>query len=341
MEIREHEPLSCYTTMKIGGTARYFAEARNEDDLIRAGEFASEKRLPTFFLGGGSNTVFGDGEFPGLVMRVLTKGMTWRDSGRVAELTVSSGEVWDDVVAESVRKNFSSLANLSGIPGTVGGALVQNVGAYGAEIADHITSITVHDPISRVTKTLSRDECHFGYRESIFKCEEGRGLAILSATLCLSRDVSPDISYKDLTKYFADNPNTPLSGESLREAVLFVRNGKFPDLFRHGTAGSYFKNPIVARGVGEKFLSRFPDAPNFPLPDGRMKLSAGWIIDHALGMRGVREGSVGTWPAQALVVVNYGGASEQELHTFTEGIVRRSQSELGIELIPEVVTVRG
>ncbi len=336
MNILEHIELAPMTTMKVGGLARYFCLATSTVEIKEGVEFAKEKHLPLFVLGGGSNLLVGDDEYPGLVMRVAIDDVAIREEGDAAYISVGAGHSWDDLVAFAVQHGAWGIENLSAIPGTVGGAAVQNIGAYGSEAKDTILEVEVYDPNTASLATLTNAECHFCYRDSIWK-HEGKGLIILRVTFRLEKFAKPNILYKDLAAYFLGKSTTTPSLLEIRAAVVAIRAAKFPDLSKYGTAGSFFKNPIVSMHKAEEFLLRFPDSPYFPAGEGLVKLSAAWIIDRALHLRGVKLGQVGCWDAQALVLVNYGGAHAEEVMAFVQMIQKKSLDACGITLEPEVI----
>lgn len=338
MNVETQVSLAPYTTMRIGGPARYFVTARTSADVAEALAFSRAERLPLFVLGGGSNILVRDEGYDGLVLHVAIKGVTWDDT-RPDTLIAGAGEVWDDIVATAVAHGYVGLENLSLIPGTVGGAAVQNIGAYGGELAAHVAWVEVYDPIEGGVQRLDRDACRFGYRDSHFK-HGGKGLVVLRVAFSLVKDRTPDASYKDVLAYLRANghSDTP-SAKVLREAIIAIRRAKLPDLALLGTAGSFFMNPVVTHEVAERFAQRFPDAPRFPIDDTHEKLSAGWIIDHALGLRGVRDGAVGSYDKQALVLVNHGGATCSAMRAFADMIAQRAKDECAIDLIPEVIDV--
>lgn len=337
--IEEHVPLAPLTTFRIGGAARYFARVHNASELREAFAFARQRGLPTFVLGAGSNVLVADQGFPGLVLHVEDATIEFEevDSMRV-RVAAGAGCDWDMLVAETVARGYAGFENLSGIPSSVGATPVQNIGAYGCEVGNTIEWVEVYDPKRDTVRRLDRAECAFGYRDSIFKKPEGAGLVVLRVAYMLRRRGEPDIAYKDIADY-ANTVAPIVTIQDMRNAVLSVRAKKFPTREEAGTAGSFFMNPVVPFAVAHDIASRFPDMPMYDAGEGMKKLSAAWIIDRVLSLRGVRKGDVGTWPAQALIVVNYGNASAHEVRTFTDMIVMRVQQELGITLTREVIDV--
>lgn len=337
MQIREHVSLREYTTFKIGGLARFFAEVTSVDELKEAIKFAQEKNLLFFILGGGSNVLIHDEGFSGLVIHIANTGMEWEEFDDHVVVTIGAGEKWDNFVATAVAKNYSGCENLSSIPGTVGASVVQNIGAYGVEAGELICSVEAYDVKNDILRTLTNEECAFGYRDSIFKTH--KNLIVTQVQFRLEKDYKPKQSYKDIALYIGERRVPTLSLSEMREAVILIRAKKFPELGEYGTAGSFFKNPIVNKVVGEEFLSKYPDAPHYFVSENTMKLSAAWIIDHVLSMKGVRVGDVGTWNAQALVVVNYDKATSDEVKKFVQKIADAAFEKIKITLESEVVWV--
>ena len=326
------------TTFKIGGPARYFCEAGSIEDIREGVAFARSRNLPLFVLGGGSNILVSDRGYSGLVMRITDSTLTWEEKENMYTLTAGAGVSWDTLVGCVVSHDVSGIENLSAIPGTVGGAVVQNIGAYGSEVKDCVLSVEVYDPSENCVRTLTRRECNFAYRTSIFK-EEGKKFIIMRVQFCFQKEKKINISYKDLITHFELKKNIHPTLTEIRDAVTDIRSKKFPDLSRYGTAGSYFKNPIVSNVVANNFLLRYPLAPVYDAGEGAKKLSAAWIIDHILNMRGHRVGAVGSWSAQALVIVNYGDASCAEVTSFVREIQSYAKKICAITLLAEVILI--
>ncbi len=340
MIIREQVLLAPYTTFHIGGCARYFAEVESDADIVEAVEFAHTLNLPISILGGGSNLLISDRGFDGLVIYMTGERVEIRKDDHGALVIADAGMNWDKLVGVCVEAGLWGIENLSGIPGNVGATPVQNIGAYGAEVGSFIEWVNVYDKNECVFKRLSKAECKLAYRDSIFKQEEGKSHIVVRVAYRLPQKGKLNIEYKDLIAY-AQNEHALDTIADVRNAVLTIRARKFP-LYAGttiGTAGSFFKNPVVSSEAGATFSARFPDAPLFPQEGGNIKLSAAWIIDNILKMKGVREGNVGTWEAQALVMINFGGGTAAEVVSFAKHIIARAQNETGIILEPEVVYV--
>lgn len=280
-----------------------------------------------FVLGGGSNVVF-TRDFAGTVV-MMSRGKVAVDrvDGDTVYVSADAGMTLDDVVSWCVAKDLYGLENLSAIPGTVGASVVQNVGAYGAEAKDYVDSVCVYDIQDNCFKCLTPKECEFGYRSSMFKRFPGRYL-VLNVIYRLSRTFVPNLGYKALENM----PHS--SAKELRDAITDLRWSKLPRPAEHGSAGSFFKNPIVDEATCRRLLEKYPNMPHYP----GNKLSAGWLIDQC-GWKGKRIGRVGVWPNQALVLYNAGGCTGQEVREVAETIRTDVASTFGIELECEAIFV--
>lgn len=329
-------PLAPYTTLGAGGNAEFFAEVDTEEGLMDAVRWAKGKQLSVHILAGGSNVLVPDEGVAGLVIRPLFSGVTYAEENDRVLATVGAGVPLDAFVAETVEKELWGIENLSGIPGTVGATPVQNVGAYGVEIQHVVSWVRVFDCTAEKFFEMQNDACMFGYRDSIFKKEEGKNLVITHVTFSLSRIAAPKIAYKDLAERFAST-DVPLIAD-IRNAVLEIRSRKFPDWKVVGTAGSFFKNPIIPEAQGAAVLAKYPDIPSFSHEDGMMKISLGWVLDKVCGLKGYREGNVGLYEAQALVLVCEKGTSAHEIENFAEKISDRVFEKISVRIEREVTT---
>lgn len=338
LESANHRPsverilLSEYSTMKVGGGAPVFRIAE-KGEIGEAIGYARDLGLPIFVLGGGSNILFADGNFDKVVLKIETKGI-YEEDGLI---TVEAGENWDEFVAWTLEHGYFGLENLSGIPGTVGAAPIQNIGAYGVEVKDFIESVEVFDIEDLVFKILINRECEFGYRTSTFKKPGGKCYIVTSVKFRLSQKFSSKITYKDLARYF--DGKTAKNALEVREAVLSIRSNKFPDLKVYGTAGSFFKNIICDRAVIGQLVIDHPEMPVYEVGEGKVKVSTAFILDKVCGLKDYRIGDVGLFAKQSLVVVNYGGASAEEIKNFIAQIKSIVKEKTGIDLEEEVVVV--
>jgi UDP-N-acetylmuramate dehydrogenase len=338
MKILESVPLSLYTSFRTGGRARYFAEVETLDELQGILERAEKENLPVQILGEGTNILVPDEDFSGYVLRVMFKGIGLSDDGL---LVVGAGEHWDDVVAFSVSKNLSGIENLSWIPGSAGAAPVQNIGAYGSEIKDVLEWVEVFDSKNSEVRTISSAECEFGYRNSIFKGEAGRELIILRIAMRLLDNGKPNISYKDLQNYFLNDTDPTIA--DVREAVIKIRQAKLPDIAKVGTAGSFFKNPVISNEEYQSLAEKFPGLPAFRTDKsndgGEMKIPLAWILDKVCNLNGFREGNVGLYKTQPLALVNFGGATSLEIKNFAQKISDIVFNKTGLKIEWEVNSI--
>lgn len=335
--IKADVPLAPYTTLGVGGHADHFVEVRTDEEIKEALNWAHKKHLPITILGGGSNVLISDKGIPGLVIFPTKKSIRYEENGNELLVTVGSGAELDNVIEEFVSKELWGLENLSGIPGTVGGVPIQNVGAYGVEACDVVDQVRTFDTDTGEVKTFSNTECAFQYRHSFFKTPWGRRYLIDEVTIKLSRVPSPILNYKDVQAHFGKRANPTLS--EIREAIKTIRKGKFPDWHTHGTAGSFFKNPIVSKETYNRLLTQYPDLPGFVLSGGEIKISLAWILDHACGLRGYREGNVGLYDKHALVLIAEHGATAQEIKMFAQKISDTVFEKTNIEIEYEVTPV--
>lgn len=333
IQIQENVLLAPLTTMRVGGSASFFVRVGSTKELSEAILFAREKKIPVFVLGAGSNILFSDNGFSGLVIKIEIKGVIHDD----VRITAGAGVQWDDFVDDMVSLNLCGIENLSLIPGTVGGAVVQNIGAYGVEACDAIISVEAFNIETMQIETFLRDECEFGYRESIFK--KNKNLIVMSASFSLKEGSTTNINYDDVKKYFENKKITEPTLAEIREAIIVIRTAKMPAP-GVGTAGSFFKNPILPMSKYEELKKQFPELKAYPQGDNTIKLSAAWLLDHVGGWRGVRHGDVAVHEKQALILVNYGTASAQEILFFADEMKSDIKNKTDVLLEEEVVIVK-
>lgn len=341
----ENISLKEHTTLRIGGPARYFVSVSSVSELGSAFEFARDKHLSVALLGGGSNVLVSDEGFPGVVIKNEIRGVDWNetnDQGTITTVRVGAGESWDDFVKQTVERGLWGLENLSGIPGTVGAAPVQNIGAYGAEIQDALESVETVDARTGEARTLSNAECGFSYRDSVFKRPAGKGLMITRVTFRLAREGKPNLEYTDLKERFKiKDSRFKITPADVRDAVLDIRSKKFPDLARVGTAGSFFKNPIIPTAQFEELRKRYPDLPGFQLPSARyplpsVKVPLAWILDRVCHLKGFRKNGLLLFERQPIVLVNAGFATAKEVVAFAQETAAAVREKTGIEIEWEV-----
>ena len=311
-------------------------------------QFAREKGQKVFVLGGGSNILMGDKGFDGLVIKMEIMGIEEEKNEKGIEnyesgvelanfviIFVGAGEQWDTLVEKTVAKGLYGLENLSAIPGTVGAAPVQNIGAYGSDAAQTISKVRAFDSKNMAFVELSNSECNFSYRDSRFKNEKGRYI-ITHVYFKLSKDASVNIGYKDLKDYFLVKGIAAPSLAQVREAVIDIRWGKLPDWKMWGTAGSFFKNPIVSANKFMALKKMYPDLPGYPENDGRVKVSLGWILDKVCHVKGMQKGKVQVYEKQALVLVSKHGATSEEVVSLAHELMNLVKEKTGIEIEGEV-----
>ncbi len=328
----EHVPLASYSTFHLGGPARFFVRAKKVEDIRTALAFAHDNSLPTLIIGSGSNLLITEKGFEGVVIKMELRGVTQEENEERVVYIVSSGERWDSVVARACQRGLWGLENLSGIPGTVGAAPIQNIGAYGLELQEVLLWVEALDTISGELVRYTTTECELGYRSSIFKKNLDR-YVILRVALALSRLPRPRLGYRDLAEAFlgASSP-TP---EEIRTVVLGIRDRKFPDLSKEGTAGSFFLNPIVPEDYARALLSRFPALPHFTVPSG-VKLSLAWLLDHALHCHGMHSGGARLYENQPLVIVTNKEATSRDVLVLKDKVIALVFTTLQLSIDIEV-----
>ena len=343
MLIQENIKLAPLTTMGVGGPARFFVEASSTEEVREATGYAKSRNLPLFILGGGSNLVVSDAGWPGLVLKVSLLGINHRHGHGTAYFDVGAGEDWDSFVAATVQHHCAGIECLSGIPGSVGGTPVQNVGAYGQEVAQTIDSVVALDIESGEEEEFEKSDCGFGYRSSIFNTSARGRYVILRVTYALVHDGHPRLAYADLQKHFAGRGEPTLA--EVREAVRQIRASKGmlltpgdPDA---RSAGSFFKNPVLTENEFEslkrKASERGLQIPNYPALAARRKVSAAWLVEQSGFSKGVGNGHVGISRKHALAIVNRGGATSAEVVQLKNEIQARVQQQWEIQLEPEPV----
>ncbi len=346
MQLRENVPLAPLTTLGVGGPARYFVEAGSVSDLRAALDFARGRQLPLFVLGGGSNLVVADSGFPGVVLKVGLRGLERRQEEGKTVFTAAAGEDWDEFVARTVAADCAGIECMSGIPGTVGATPVQNVGAYGQEVAEAITELEVLDLDSGEVRGLCNAACEFGYRTSIFNTGARGRYLITTVSFALEPGGPPRLAYADLKKHFATRSTPTLS--QIREAVRQIRASKamliVPGDEDSRSAGSFFKNPVLSAAKFVELESRLGSAglrtiPHWPAASGEIKVSAAWLVESAGFPKGYVRGAAGISRKHALAIVNRGGATAGEIVTLQRDIQRAVVDSFGVELHPEPVFV--
>jgi UDP-N-acetylmuramate dehydrogenase len=349
VQLQENIPLAPLTTIRIGGPARYFVEARDVGEAQQAVTFARSRDLPLFVLGGGSNLLVADAGWPGLALKIAVEGIEQRgvhdEDGKVI-FDVGAGESWDKFVSRTVMAHCAGIECLSGIPGSVGGTPVQNVGAYGQEVAETIVSVQVLDLKDCAVRELCCEACGFSYRSSIFNSTERGRFIVLRVSYALTPEGKPRIAYADLKRHFAGRETTPDLAET-REAVRHIRALKgmliVPGDADCLSAGSFFKNPVLSEAQHEDLQQRAAARglalPSYPALVTHKKISAAWLVEHSGFTKGYGSGRAGISSKHALAIVNRGGATTAEVVALKEQIQHRVEEIWGVRLEPEPVMV--
>jgi UDP-N-acetylmuramate dehydrogenase len=349
-QLQENVRLENYSTLGIGGPARFFLRAQNEEIIEEAIEWAKKQNLPLFVLGGGSNILISDNGFSGLVLQIDIRGIKIDQNENEAIVSAKAGEDWDDFVSYAVSKNLSGLECLSGIPGKVGSTPIQNVGAYGQEVKDTIITVKAYDRDLKKIVTLSNSECEFSYRHSIFKSKAVDRFIILEVDYRLIPNGRPAVRYPELQKYLSENIEGEPSLAQVREAVITVRRRKAmvvdPDDIDSRSLGSFFVNPVIRRSEFQILEAEFnkrsnngEKVPGFAAPEDMVKLSAAWLIEHSGFCKGYKHGNVGISSKHALAIINRGSGTAEEVIELMEKIQRGVEEEFGIKLSHEPIFV--
>ncbi len=339
----EDVPLAPYCTMGVGGPARYFAEASDEAAIVEALAWARSHGVAARILGGGSNVLIADAGVNGLVIRLGLRGIETRHEAGAVMLTAAAGEPWDDLVRLTVERGWAGLECLSGIPGLVGATPIQNVGAYGQDVSETITAVRALDLREERVVTLPAVACGFAYRDSAFKSGEPGRWVVLSVTYRLVPDGAPAVRYADVERALREGAITAPTLADVRETVLRVRRSKSmvvdPADPNRRSCGSFFTNPIVGKDAAARAQAALPEAPmpQWPQPDGRIKLSAAWLIERAGFARGHREGPVGLSTRHTLAVVAHDGARASDIAAFARHIQDVVAGKFHVRLTPEPV----
>ncbi|RZL39062.1 MAG: UDP-N-acetylmuramate dehydrogenase [Pedobacter sp.] len=334
MQIQQNISLKPYNTFGIDVKAAFFAEILNEADLKTLFDHELTKSQKLLIIGGGSNVLFTQ-DYDGLVIKISIQGIESKVDGDKVKVRAGAGVVWNDFVNYCVENHYAGVENLSLIPGTVGASPIQNIGAYGVELKDVFESCTAFEIKTGEIKTFSFSDCHFGYRESIFKGELKGQYIITSVTFALKTEARVNTSYgaieTELQRRGIENPGIA----DVSAAVSHIRVSKLPDPSTIGNAGSFFKNPVIEKYEFADIVAKHPDVVHYPTADDKIKLAAGWLIEQC-GWKGKIQGNTGTWKNQALVLVNHGNASGKEVYDFSALIIDSVKSTFGVTLEREV-----
>jgi len=334
LQIQENISLKNFNTFGVEANARYFVEINQKEELAELFLDPQWKQTKLLVLGGGSNLLLLN-NFDGLVIRINIRGIEHRISHTDVFIDAGGGEVWNDLVNFCVIRGYAGIENLSLIPGSVGAAPIQNIGAYGVELKDVFRSCNAFELATGALKTFTKEDCRFDYRESIFKSELKGQYIIVSVKLQLSLVPHFNLQYGAIGQELANRNITEPTIKDVSQVVSHIRVSKLPDPSTIGNAGSFFKNPVIGVGQFTALQSKFPEVVHYPAGDSQIKLAAGWLIEQC-GWKGKVVGHTGTWKNQALVLVNHGGATGQEVYAFSSEIIDSVYAKFGVSLQREV-----
>lgn len=337
MKINENKAFRDLTTFRVGGRIKYYVEIDGKDEISKAIEFAKKNNLEVFIVGEGSDILVSDKNFNGIVVRYLGKKILHLGNGRVK---ANAGGIWDDLVEYAVEKNLQGIECLSGIPGTVGAAPIQNIGAYGQELRDVFVSLTAYDIYKEKFVEFGKDGCEFAYRDSFFKkMENWQKFIITDITLQLKENGKPKVKYDSLKNYLVERGMSNPSLGQVRDAVLNIRAGKFENPKKIGNAGSFFKNPSISFELSSRLKEKYPEIVLREQQNKTYKASAGWLIDKA-GWKGKAYRSASVSPIHALILINpKGDAKAEDIMELSSKIIDDVNKKFGIKLEREVQLV--
>jgi UDP-N-acetylmuramate dehydrogenase len=339
MEIRTNIPLKNFTTMKIGGNARFVAEVHTPQEVAEICRKAKSQNLPIFIIGGGSNVIAKDEGFNGIIIRIRIPGFeVIADDINSTTIKIGAGEEWDSVVKRAVDADLSGIETMSGIPGTAGAAPVQNVGAYGQEIAETLESLEAYDIDNDKFVTLQTSDCGFSYRNSIFRGEAFGKYVITSITIKLSKNSPQPPFYESLQKYLDENGLKIFTVDVIRNAVLEIRKNKLPDPKLLPNSGSFFKNAIVEKWLIDNLQSTYPEIPMYDMGDGRYKVPSGWLIEN-VGLKGSLISGMRVYDKNALVLVNESASSYNDLATARDEVIGKIRDKFRIQIEQEPLEI--
>lgn len=335
MQLLENYSLKNHNTFRIDAKAKLFASVESEHSLVELLTQTQINKNKVLALGSGSNVLF-TADYGGLVIHNSIKGIEKIDEGEdTVKLEVGGGEVWEDLINYALEHNYSGIENLTLIPGRTGAAPIQNIGAYGVELKDTFHSLSAVNINTGQTEVFTKKDCHFGYRYSIFKGELKYKYIITKVRLTLRKYFIPRIDYASLKNALSDKDYNEITMRDVVETVRAIRKSKLPNPEELPNAGSFFKNPEIPNSQLDKIQSKYSEVPGFKIGDDLFKVPAGWMIEKC-GLKGKRIGEVGTHKDQALVIVNYGGASGNEILQFARIVQNEVHKKFGIQLEPEV-----
>ena len=334
LQIQRNVSLKNFNTFGVDAIAQYFVEINKKEELTELFMDPQWKQMKMLVLGGGSNLLLLN-DFDGLVIRINIRGIEHRISHNEVFIEAGAGEVWNDLVNFCVVRGYAGLENLSLIPGSVGASPIQNIGAYGVELQDVFHSCNAFELQTGTFKTFGKEDCHFGYRESVFKNELKGQYIIVSVKLQLSLVPNFKLTYGAIEQELKVRNIASPTIRDVSQVVSHIRVSKLPDPSTIGNAGSFFKNPVISAEQFNQLQAKFSEIVHYPAKDGQVKLAAGWLIEQC-GWKGKVVGKTGTWKNQALVLVNHGGATGEEVYTFSSQIIDSVYTKFGVMLQREV-----
>jgi UDP-N-acetylmuramate dehydrogenase len=339
MDIHTNIPLKNYTTMRLGGNARFMTDVRTPDEVASVCQNAVKQNLPIFILGGGSNIIVKDAGFQGIIVRNRIPGFEIiADDSMGTTIKIGAGENWDEVVKRTVDMNLSGIEAMSAIPGTAGAAPVQNVGAYGQEVAETLVSLEAYDIQENRFVALQNSDCGFSYRHSIFRGSASGRYAILSITLKLYKAAPQPPFYKAIQEYFDAHDITLFTPQTIRDAVIAIRTEKLPDPSITPNTGSFFKNAIIEDWQLNDLRKDYPDIPTYDMPDGRFKIPTGWLIEQT-GLKGQVLHGMKIHDKNALVLINDSAKNYADLASAREEIVGAVRDKFHIMIEQEPLEI--
>lgn len=339
MDIHTNISLKSLTTMKLGGPAQYFAEVHTVQELHELYQDAQSKNTPVFILGGGSNVIGRDEGFPGLVLRMKIPGFeVIADDLNTTTIKVGAGEIWDDIVKRTVDMRLSGIEAMSAIPGTFGAAPVQNIGAYGQEIADTLVSLEAYDSQTHTIVTLENADCEFAYRHSIFRGSQQGRYVITSVTIKLSKSLPAPPFYDSLQSYFDQHSISVFTQQTVRDAVIAIRADKLPDPKITPNTGSFFKNAIIETWQLDDLKAKYPTIKTYDMGNGSVKVPTGWLIDTA-GLKGQVLHGMRVNDKNALVLINESATSYADLAAAREEIIGKVRDMFRIQIEQEPLEI--
>jgi len=339
MDIHTNIPLKNLTTMKLGGPAKYFAEAHTVEELIQIHQDAQSKNIPVFILGGGSNVIAHDEGFNGLIIRMKIAGFeVIADDLYFTTIKIGAGEIWDEVVKRTVEMRLTGIEAMSAIPGSAGAAPVQNIGAYGQEISETLVSLEAYDSFNKTIATLNNDDCEFSYRHSIFRGSQQGRYVITSITLKLSKSPPAAPFYDSLQQYFDSHNISIFTQEVIRDTVIEIRSEKLPNPAVKPNTGSFFKNAVIEDWQLAELQANYPDIKTYDMGNGKVKVPTGWLIETA-GLKGQLLHGMRVNEKNALVLINESATSYNDLAAARDEITGKIRDAFRIQIEQEPLEI--